>query len=86
MLRNAFTLVAGGVLLVLGLVFSAVLIAVVAVLGLAAWGYLRWKTRKLRRTMAEPPPEGQVIEGEAVVVEESRYSTKDIPRGDPPGH
>jgi len=67
------TLVAGGVLVVLGFMFSLVLLAVVAVLGLAAWGYFWWKTRGLRRAMGRRPPEGgQVIDGEAVVVEEER--------------
>ncbi|RLJ62666.1 hypothetical protein [Sulfurisoma sediminicola] len=62
--------VAGAALLVLGVMFSVVLLAVLAVAGLAAWGYFWWKTRKLRRTLRERPPGGQVIEGEAVIVEE----------------
>ncbi|MCX7146673.1 MAG: hypothetical protein NT042_10840 [Sulfuritalea sp.] len=55
MLRNAFALLTGTILLVLGFMFSVILFAVIAVLGLALWGYVRWKTRKLRRTMQEKP-------------------------------
>ena len=33
------------------LVFSAVLLAVLAVPGMIAWGYIRWKTRALRKQM-----------------------------------
>lgn len=84
MLRNALTLIAGGLLLILGFMFSVVLLAVVAVLGLLAWGYLWWKTRKVRQAMASPPEEGQIFDGEAVVVEEARESTKDTLPGDPP--
>lgn len=85
MLRNALTLIAGGLLLILGFMFSVVLLAVVAVLGLLAWGYLWWKTRKVRQAMAaSPPEEGQIFDGEAVVVEEARESTKDTLPGGPP--
>jgi hypothetical protein len=85
-----FALVLGAVLLVLGLMFSVVLLAVVAVLGLAAWGYFWWQTRALRKAMREQAAGaaasrdgtgdgmmgGRVIEGEAVVVEEVRTQTR----------
>lgn len=87
MLRNAFTLLVGAILLILGLMFSVVLIAVVAVLGLVAWGYFWWKTRRVRKAMAEHPAaaEGQVIDGEAIVVEEYEVKATNILPGDPPG-
>lgn len=85
MLRNVLTLLTGTILLVLGFMFSVLLFAVIAVLGLAAWGYMWWKTRKPRQAMQEHAPAGQVIDGEAIVVEEYRVSTKNVLPGDPPG-
>jgi UPF0716 family protein affecting phage T7 exclusion len=86
LLGKAITLIAGAVLLVLGFMFSLVLLAVIAVAGLAAWGYFWWKTRALRKAMQEqplnPPGDGHVIEGEAVVIEEYRASVR---RELPPG-
>ncbi len=84
MFRNLFALLAGAVLLILGFMFSVLVLAVVAVLGLAAWGYLRWKTRKFRRAMQEQSPDGQVIDGEAIVVEEYGVGTNNVLLGDPP--
>ncbi|MDO8932556.1 MAG: hypothetical protein Q7U97_09190 [Rhodocyclaceae bacterium] len=76
MLGKFFTLVFGAVVLVLGLMFSMIVLAVVAVIALAAFGYFWWKTRALRKAMREHPPggesPGQVIDGEAIVVEEYR--------------
>lgn len=66
----------GAALLVLGVMFSVVLLAVLAVAGLAAWGYFWWKTRKLRRALRERPPGGQVIEGEAVIVQEHHVAER----------
>ena len=86
MLRNAFALLTGTILLVLGFMFSVILFAVIAVLGLALWGYVRWKTRKLRRTMQEQAPDGHVIDGEAVVVEEYGVTTKNMLSGRAPQH
>ena len=83
--RNVLALLGGAILLILGFMFSVVVLAVIAVLGLAVWGYVWWKTRKLRRAMQEQSPDGQVIDGEAIVVEEYRVRTKDILPGDPPG-
>lgn len=70
--------VAGAGIFVLALMFSVVLFAVVATVGLAVWGWVWWKTRDLRKQMreqmerqrqgqgasAEPGAEGLVIEGE----------------------
>ena len=69
-IRNLFALLVSTILLVLGLLFSVVIISAIAVLGLAAWAYFWWKTRKLRKTMREQAPDGMVIDGEASVVEE----------------
>ncbi|KAF0166642.1 MAG: hypothetical protein FD157_590 [Rhodocyclaceae bacterium] len=85
MFRNLLALVTGTILLILGFMFSVVVFAVMAVLGLAIWIYLMWKTRKLRRSMQEQAPDGQVIEGEAIVVEECRVRTKNVLPGDTPG-
>jgi Flp pilus assembly protein TadB len=82
LLGKLFVLVITAILLVLGFMFSVVLLTVVAVLGLVAFAYFWWKTRALRKAMRERQPagtggdadviEGDVIEGEAVVVEEYR--------------
>jgi hypothetical protein len=85
MFRNVLALLTGAVLLILGFIFSVVLLVVVATLGLAAWGYLWWKTRTLRRAMREQAPDGQVIDGEATVVEEYRVKARNVLPGDPPG-
>ncbi len=71
--RNVIALISGAILLVLGLLFSVVVLAVIAVLGLAIWGYLWWQTRKLRQAVRAQ--EGRVIDGEAVVVEEYHMRT-----------
>lgn len=74
MLKNLAALLVGASLLVLGVMFSVVILAVAAVLGLCLWGYVWWTTRDLRRAMRQQPPEvrtpgGQVIDGEAIVVD-----------------
>ena len=75
-LSKLFALLGGAILLLLGLMFSVVLFSVVAVVGLAAFGFFWWKTRELRRRVREQATAaevgGQVFEGEAVVVEEYR--------------
>ncbi len=85
-LAKLLAFIAGATLLVLGFMFSVVLLAVVAVVVLCVWGYFWWKTRELRRVLREQqagrasapgapdapstPRGGQIIEGEAVLVEE----------------
>lgn len=86
--------VGGVVLLVLGFMFSLVVLAVAVVVGLGVWGWFWWKTRKLRQQINEqmrenPPPgwerqsspDGHVIEGEAVIVEEevTRVTSSRLP-------
>ena len=85
MLRTAFAAFTGVTLLALGFMFSVILFAVIAVLGLALWGYVQWKTRKLRRAMREQAAgnNGHVIDGEAVVVEEYSVTTKNVLPGEP---
>lgn len=92
----------GAILLVLGFMFSVVLLAVVLVVGLAVWVWFWWKTRTLRQQIGErirtengatyPSRDadgGHVIEGEAVIVEETvaRYPPKRLsesPERNPP--
>lgn len=75
LLQKLFALLLGAVLLVVGFMFSVVVLAVVAVLGVIGFGYFWWKTRALRRAMRECPPsavfdqEAVIIDGEARVVE-----------------
>ena len=80
--------VVGVIALVLALMFSAVVFVVLAIAGLAFWGYFWWKTRALRRQMQEQmermqqqgfetpfrqaPADENVIDGEAVRVDEDR--------------
>lgn len=79
-LGKVFALMAGAILLVLGFMFSMVLLAVLVVVGLTLGAWFFWKTRHLRKAMREAgamrnsPADGEVIEGEAVVVEEYRVS------------
>ena len=49
-----------------------VTLALIAVAGLAMWAYVWWKTRELRKAMKQRPAGGHVIDGEAIVVDESR--------------
>lgn len=67
--KIAATLVAF-LMLVLGLMFSVVLLPVVLVLGLIGFGYLYWKTRALRKAMQQAVRNESVIEGEATVIRE----------------
>lgn len=74
------TLLASVVLLIVGLMFSVLFLAVVAAVGLVVWGYFWWKTRELRKVMRQQQPGepfsssgtgggGHVVDGEATVVE-----------------
>lgn len=84
-LGQALALLAGAILLALGFMFSLVLLAVFVAVGLMLGAWFFWKTRHVRKTMREagamrsPPAEGDVIEGEAVVVEECRVKTPVLP-------
>lgn len=88
LLKKTAALITTAGLIGLGLMFSAILIPVILTLVAAAWGYLWWKTRALRRQVKQmqnfPPPgmtggmyraeerfEGEIIEGEAIRVDEA---------------
>lgn len=79
-LGKLFAFVAATVLLVLGFMFSVVLLAVFVIVGIALGAWFFWKTRHVRKAMRgsgamkEPPADGHVIEGEAVIIEEYRVS------------
>lgn len=70
----------GVVTLVLGAMFSLLMLAVALLVGLAVWGWFWWRMRELRRQLdeqmrenaapASSPSRGEIIEGEAVIVEE----------------
>jgi len=70
MLRNLLSLLIGIVFLILGVIFSVVALAIVAILGLAFWAYLTWKKRKLGSVLKQQTMDDQVIEGEATIVED----------------
>ncbi|MEW6514567.1 MAG: hypothetical protein AB1443_11265 [Pseudomonadota bacterium] len=85
------SVIIGAMLLVLGFMFSMVLLAAIVVVGLAIWAWFWWKTRKLRQQIdarmresaanAHDSTGGDIIEGEAVVVEEeiTRVTSNRLP-------
>jgi hypothetical protein len=92
-LGKLLALLVGAMLLVLGFMFSVVILAAVVVVGLAAFGWFWWKTRELRKVLREQaeaqaaqaaygpaPADGEIIEGEAIVVEEVRRERDSLPR------
>lgn len=66
LLGNALAFAASVILLVVGLMFSLLIVAIAAIVAMGILAYLWWKTRDLRRRMQEHPPGGRVIEGEAI--------------------
>ncbi|MDO8313902.1 MAG: hypothetical protein Q7T00_01465 [Rugosibacter sp.] len=88
MLKNLLGLLTGAILLLLGFMFSVVILSVIAVIGLGVWIYFWWKTRALRRAMQANVPkqeaDGQIIDGEAIVVEEYRVDMKKVLPDEPP--
>ena len=78
LLRKVAGVLGGAILLLMGIMFSVVLLAVIVGIGLTAWGYLWWKSRGLRKTLRQRAPSGQVIDGEAVVVDESRAGQRPV--------
>ncbi|MBA3034138.1 MAG: hypothetical protein KKF85_14145 [Gammaproteobacteria bacterium] len=99
MLEKVLTVLVGTVVLVAAFMFSLVILAVAVVVGLMIWGYFWWKTREIRQVMREqreqqqsqprqqPSPDGHVIEGEAIVVDEVHEQTQDTKpqhRSNPP--
>lgn len=57
LLRKIGAVIAGAILLVLGLMFSVVLLAVISVVGLTAFGYFWWKTRGIAQGDESAPGE-----------------------------
>lgn len=92
---NVLAAIGGVILLVIGFMFSLVVLAAAAVIGIGIWGWFWWKTRKLRQQVneqmrehmrenaahARPSSGGDIIEGEAVVVEEetTRVTSNQLP-------
>jgi Flp pilus assembly protein TadB len=66
LLGNALAFAASATLLVVGVMFSVLILTIAAIAAMGILGYLWWKTRDLRRRMQERPPGGRVIEGEAI--------------------
>ena len=77
---KVIAMLGGVVLLILGFMFSMVLISFIVLIGFTAWAYFWWKTRDLRKAMkaqrASQPMQnssetgGDIIEGEVIVVED----------------
>lgn len=95
LLRRLLTYGATVVLLVLAVMFSAVILSLLALAGLLVAGFLWWKTRSLRKmarqfdeqasgytteAAGEDAPSGVVIEGEAEVIREIREIREIEPR------
>ena len=84
-MRKLAALIMTVVLLGLVLMFSAVLLVIIMIVGTIAWAYLWWKTRELRKHMRNFSPhavvrdeklrEDDVVEGEVirVVASENRH-------------
>lgn len=78
------SLILGIAFLTLAFMFSLIALAVVAVGGVALWGWLWWKTRAIRKQMREQPAQdshpgfetGRVIDGEVI-----RETTGNTPSG-----
>lgn len=68
----------GIVLFVAAFVFASFLLAMAAACALVIWGWLWWRTRKLRR--AARAGDGVVIEGEYRIEREVRGERIDDPR------
>lgn len=69
-LQKALAALVAFALLGVGIMFSIVFIPIIVLMGAAGLGYFYWKTRALRKAMAEAARENAVIEGEAVVIDE----------------
>ena len=77
-LRKLVALIMTAALVGLVLMFSAVLLVIIMIVGAIAWAYLWWKTRELRKRMREFSPrevvraqksrEDDVFEGEVIRV------------------
>ncbi|MCQ9378145.1 hypothetical protein [Methyloversatilis sp. XJ19-49] len=75
-LGKIFAALIGAALLVLGLMFSVVIIAVAIAFGLVIWGWMWWKTRALRQQMREQM-EARMAAGEGA---SAQYSDSEGPQ------
>lgn len=66
LLGKVLTFATGAVLLVVGLMFSLLMLALATTAAVLILGFLWWKTRKQRRQMRKRPPGGRVIDGEVI--------------------
>ena len=78
-LQKALAALVALVLLGVGIMFSIVIIPIMVLMGAAGLGYFYWKTRALRKVMAQAASENQVIEGEAVVIHEHEETAGRLP-------
>jgi len=82
LLRKLVGLVMTLALVGLVLMFSAVLLVVIVIVGTMTWAYVWWKTRELRKRMRDLSPQGmaraatasndEVFEGEVIRVVDPR--------------
>lgn len=70
LVRKLVAAIAGTLILVGAFMLSIVVLAVVALAGLAGGAYLWWRTRELRKRLREHararPADGRIIEGEVM--------------------
>ncbi|MGE5384539.1 MAG: hypothetical protein ACM3SV_01495 [Betaproteobacteria bacterium] len=78
-LQKALAALVAFALLGVGIMFSIVVIPIIVLMGAAGLGYFYWKTRALRKAMAEAARENVVIEGEAVIVHEPEEPPRRLP-------
>lgn len=69
--------VVGTLLLIAGFMFSLVALAVIAVVGLGIWGWLWWKTRTLRRQLADAQAGGEPLWQQAGTANDGRGNVID---------
>jgi xanthosine utilization system XapX-like protein len=66
LLGKVLTFATGAVLLVVGLMFSLLMLALAATAAFLILGLLWWNTREQRRQMREWPTGGRIIDGEVI--------------------
>lgn len=79
--QKALAILMSLALLTFGIMFSVIVIPLVAIGGALALGYVYWKTRALRKVMAQAmresrSKESEIIEGEAVVIREAQEANR----------
>lgn len=79
--QKALAILMSLALLTFGIMFSVIVIPLVAIGGALALGYVYWKTRALRKAMAQAMQESrrkesEIIEGEAVVIREPHEANR----------